>query len=73
MIAFMRDPASTEFLEDLRFALDVMEERSHLGLDGETASTLRNALLHRIAATENSLSRRPTAAVVFAMEEELLA
>ena len=43
----------------LRYALDVMEERSHLGLDDEYASKLRYILLRRIEETEGGLPARP--------------
>ena len=43
-------------IEDLRFALTVMEEHSHLGLDAEFASKLRSLMLRRIAKTEVQLS-----------------
>jgi hypothetical protein len=49
------DPAA-----DFRFALDVMEEDSHLGLDDEFASKLRDILLRRINLADAALScRRP--------------
>jgi hypothetical protein len=40
---------------DLRFALDVMEENSHLGLDDEGASQLRNILLRHIKEAKFTL------------------
>jgi hypothetical protein len=39
---------SPELASDLRFALDVMEEKSHLGLDDEGAGQLRSILLRHI-------------------------
>lgn len=42
-------------VEDLRFALSVMEEHSHLGLDSEYASKLRSLMLRQIAETEQDL------------------
>lgn len=46
-----------ELANELRFALDVMEENSHLGLDDEAATKLRNILLRRIKQAE--LTSRP--------------
>ena len=43
---------------DLRFALETMEERSHLGLDSSDAENLRARILTRIRAIENSPSRQ---------------
>jgi len=37
-----------ETVSDLQFALDVMEENSHLGLDDEGASQLKSILLRHI-------------------------
>ena len=37
---------------ELRYALDVMEEYSHLGLDDEYAGKLREILVKRIEAAE---------------------
>jgi hypothetical protein len=37
-----------ELASELRFALDVMEEKSHLGLDDEGASRLKSILLRHI-------------------------
>jgi hypothetical protein len=49
---------------ELRYALDVMEEYSRLGLDDEYASKLRDILLRRIEETETALSVRPTRPVL---------
>ena len=46
-----------ELANELRFALDVMEENSHLGLDDEAANRLRSILLRRIKQAE--LTSRP--------------
>jgi len=51
-------------LSTLRFALNVMEERSHIGLDDKTAGTVRQALLHQILETESALHFPPSAHVV---------
>ena len=49
----MRDPANRiQVLRDLRFALEVMEERPHIGLDDKSARIVRKALLNRILETE---------------------
>jgi len=48
-----------ELANELRYALDVMEENSHLGLDDEAATRLRNILVRRIEQAENSGSARP--------------
>ena len=45
-----------ELANELRYALDVMEENSHLGLDDEAAKRLRNILLRRIKQAESSAS-----------------
>ena len=47
----------TEVLEDLRYALRVMDEETHLGLDGKYADTLRGTLLHQIAKVEADIAR----------------
>lgn len=47
-------------LSDLRFALDVMEERSHIGLDDDRAATMRRVLLSRIVETEVALGNPPS-------------
>jgi len=46
-----------ELANELRYALDVMEENSHLGLDDEAANRLRSILLRRIKQAE--LTSRP--------------
>jgi hypothetical protein len=46
-----------EVLEDLRFSLEVLEERSHCGLDGQYAASLRNRLLGQIARVEAQIIR----------------
>lgn len=44
---------------ELRYALDVMEENSHLGLDDHAASTLRTILQRRIREAEVAVASRP--------------
>jgi hypothetical protein len=51
-----------EVLEDLRLALEVMEEKSHAGLDTQAADVLRNRILAQISKVE-SLMERERAAV----------
>lgn len=58
---------------ELRYALDVMEEYSHLGLDDEAASKLRTILQRRIREAEASLSCRPIAPVRFPISEKVSA
>jgi len=44
---------------ELRHALDVLEESSHLGLDDEYASRLRDIVLRQIEDAEVALAVRP--------------
>ena len=46
-----------EVLEDLRFALEAMEENSHLGLDVGAANAVRDTLLRQIARLEAEIAR----------------
>ena len=54
------DPAG-----ELRFALDVLDEYSHLGLDDEYATRLREILERRISDAEESASCCPAQPVRF--------
>ena len=54
------DPAA-----ELRYALDVMEEYSHLGLDDEHTCKLRSILLRRIEEAETAVSLEAANPVVF--------
>jgi hypothetical protein len=45
---------------DLHYALDVMEEYSHLGLDDDYTRKLRRILLRRIKEAEAGVSMEPT-------------
>lgn len=56
---------------ELRYALDVMEENSHLGLDDEAASKLRSILQRRIHEAEAAVSSRPVAPVRFPISDEV--
>lgn len=48
-----------ELVSDLRYALEVMEESSHLGLDDEFARLLRGILRRRIDEACAALSVKP--------------
>jgi hypothetical protein len=50
---------SAAFIKDLRFALEVMEDRSHLGLDPERATKLRDLMQRRISAAEETFTKLP--------------
>ena len=54
------DPAG-----ELRFALDVLDEYSHLGLDEEYATRLREILERRISEAEEAVSCCPAQPVRF--------
>lgn len=70
----MMDAATDRSLAtEFRFALDVMEERSHLGLDDEYASFLRTILLRRVAQAENAASSIPLAPIRMLVPEEISA
>lgn len=60
-----------DLVNELRYALDVMEEYSHLGLDNEAASKLRGILVRRINEAEAAVSCRPAAPVRFPIEENV--
>lgn len=47
----------TSLITDLRFALEVMEDRSHLGLNHERAATLKALMERRISEAEHARSR----------------
>lgn len=61
-----RSDAATE----LRYALDVMEEYSHLGLDDEYTEKLREILLRRIDEAEAEVSVEPANPVRFRVPVE---
>ncbi len=67
MDAMIRSDAATE----LRYALEVMDEYSHLGLDDEYASKLRDILLRRIGEAEATLSVQPAHPVRFTIPSEI--
>lgn len=62
-----------ELVTELRYALDVMEEYSHLGLDNAAASKLRSILLRRIKEAETAISCRPAVPVRFQVSEKVSA
>jgi hypothetical protein len=45
-------------LDDLRFALQVLQEDSYLGLDPEYAAKLQSVILRQIERGEHGLNRR---------------
>jgi len=57
---FLSDRAS-----DVRYALEVLDEYSHLGLDEEYASKLREILERQLEATGGTVSCRPAEAIRF--------
>ncbi|MBS1804979.1 MAG: hypothetical protein JST28_16595 [Acidobacteria bacterium] len=61
----MNTIARTDAATELRYALDVMEEYSHLGLDDEFAGKLRDILVKRIEEAEGALSEEPAHPVRF--------
>ena len=62
-----------DLANELKYALDVMEEYSHLGLDEEAAGRLRNILVRRIKEAENANSLRPASPVRFPVKEKAFA
>jgi hypothetical protein len=65
----MYTTSNPDLVNELRYALDVMEEYSHLGLDNEAAGKLRSILMRRINEAEAAVSCRPAAPVRFPMED----
>lgn len=57
--------SKSDLVADLRYALDVMEEYSHLGLNDEAASELRAILIRQIDDARADLSCCPPAPVRF--------
>jgi hypothetical protein len=69
----MKDPANqNRLLRDLQFALGVMEERSHIGLDDKAAEKVRNSLQRLILATEGAIGFPPSARLEERSAEEQL-
>ena len=52
----MHDRPNPALLMELRYALNVLEECSHLGLDEDGASRIRRILLQQISKTESALA-----------------
>jgi hypothetical protein len=53
----MYDARNAVIAEDLRFALDVLQESAHLGLDSEHSSTLQSLIQNQIKRREARLRR----------------
>lgn len=58
------------YVDDLRFALEIMDEYSHLGLDSERASKLRTLILQQIAKAEEALQEHRTVGVSIGPTDE---
>jgi len=59
-------------IDDLRFAIDVMEDRSHLGLNPERAASLEALMVHRISEAENAIKPRPAKATPIIEKTKLM-
>lgn len=55
----IRHRVTHEVLEDLRFALEVMEEGEHSGLDDHAADVLRNRILGQIKRIKVHIACEP--------------
>jgi hypothetical protein len=64
---------SPTYIDDIRFALDVMDEHSHLGLDSEHAAKLRLLMLEQIEKAEKAPKRAPFMAIFQIEDEERIA
>ena len=60
-------------IDDLRFALRVLQERSGLGLDSEYASKLQSVIVQQIQRGEMALRRGPSVAITDSLEREKVA
>lgn len=69
----MNATLNPDLATELRYALDVMEEYSHLGLDDDAASRLRTILQRRISEAEASVSCRPVSPVRFPVTDKVSA
>ena len=65
--------SQTELASDYRYALEVMEESDHLGLDEKHARLLREILQRRIDEACEALSVEPAEPVRLPIETEALA
>jgi hypothetical protein len=54
----MCDVRTPTVIDDLRFALDVLEARSHMGMDPEYVSKLRSVILQQIERREATQNYR---------------
>jgi hypothetical protein len=54
---------------ELRCILSVMEERSHLGLDNESANRIREVLGRKIADRENTSAKNSAPSIAIVVEE----
>ena len=63
----------TVLASDYRFALEVMEESGHLGLDDEHARLLHDILQRRIAEAAAAFSARPAQPLRFPTDAQLRA
>jgi plasmid replication initiation protein len=66
----MDTTSNAALVSDLRYALDVMEEYSHLGLNDEAASKLREILVRQINDARAALSSPPATPVRFPADQE---
>ena len=55
----MYDARNPLVIEDLQFALDVLQESSHLGLDSEYTAKLKALILKQMEGREGELKRSP--------------
>lgn len=55
----IRHRAISEVIEDLRFALEVMEESEHSGLDEQAAGVLRSRILSQIEKMKAYIAPEP--------------
>jgi len=60
-------------IDDLRFALEVLQERSNLGLDSVYASKIQSVILQQIERGEATLNRRPSGAPPSGLERDIAA
>ena len=62
--------SSPSYSADLRFALNVLDEESHLGLDSEYALQLQTVILKQIEQAEEVRKRRPVSEIRVAPKKE---
>jgi hypothetical protein len=67
----MLSETNPSLIDDLRFALQVLQERSGLGLDSEYASKIQSVILQQIERGE--ASRRPSVAAPASLDRESVA